>query len=135
VKNRSKQAGGAGRIVVLVFAMIATVSCGMRYSHVREMSIGTPDLSRIGDGAYEGSCAYDGSGEADCRVAVTVRDHRIQAVRVLQNEDSSWARRAEGVLPRIVLKQTPNVDAVSGATITSKALMKAVENALTGAGG
>jgi uncharacterized protein with FMN-binding domain len=32
----------------------------------------------------------------------------------------------------MIKEQTPNVDAISGATTTSKALMKAVENSLIG---
>jgi uncharacterized protein with FMN-binding domain len=47
----------------------------------------------------------------------------------LQNRDTKHAVRAEGIVHEIINKQTPNVDAVSGAT-TSKALMKAVENSL-----
>jgi uncharacterized protein with FMN-binding domain len=34
------------------------------------------------------------------------------------------------VIPEIIKKQSPNVDAISGATTTSKALMKAVEKSL-----
>jgi uncharacterized protein with FMN-binding domain len=48
----------------------------------------------------------------------------------MQNRKTKYSKRAEGVIPRIIERQTPNVDAVSGATTTSKALMKAVENSL-----
>jgi len=38
-------------------------------------------------------------------------------------------------IAKIIETQTPRVDAVSGATATTKALLKAIENALVGAGG
>ncbi len=45
--------------------------------------------------------------------------------------DNSLMLKAEVIVLDIVNKQTPNVDEISGATTTSKALCKAVENVLT----
>ena len=50
---------------------------------------------------------------------------------ILQNRGTRHAKQAAAVVAGIIQNQTPNVDAISGATTTSKAIMKAVENALT----
>lgn len=94
---------------------------------MREMQIKDVDLRSLADGDYVGAFSYGGF---EYRVKTVVKERRIVDVVVLQNRDTDYAKEAEGVLPEMVKRQTPNVDAISGATTTSKALMKAVENAL-----
>ena len=62
---------------------------------------------------------------------VIVRDHRIEGINVLENGTSEYAKKAEGVIGRVIELNKANVDVVSGATTTSKALLKAVEAALS----
>lgn len=64
------------------------------------------------------------------KVKTIVEAHRIVDIKIIQNRDTKHAKSAEGVIPEIIKEQTPNVDAISGATTTSKALMKAVEKSL-----
>lgn len=96
----------------------------------RNMEIGSPDLSRISDGVHRGSVSYAGFEYA---VAVKVSEARIIDVRVIQNRDSDYARFAEGIIQRVLTRQTPDVEGVTGATTTSKCLMRAIESALEGA--
>ncbi|MBS4016540.1 MAG: FMN-binding protein [Candidatus Latescibacteria bacterium] len=94
---------------------------------IQDMEIGEVDLSLVADGAYQGDFAY---GKFTCEVEVFVKDHKIEGITAIQNRDTKYAKMSEGVLVKIVEKQSPNVDAITGATTTSKAFMKAVENAL-----
>lgn len=64
-------------------------------------------------------------------VTAIVQDHMITDLKVTKNRNSAYARFAEGVIHRIIKNQNANVDVITGATTTSKALMKAAENALT----
>lgn len=96
----------------------------------RNMEINSPALSKVPDGIYQGVARYSGF---EYRVAVTVAEATITSVDVLQNRDSDYARFAQGVIPRIIKNQSPDVDGITGATTTSKCLMKAVETALEGA--
>jgi uncharacterized protein with FMN-binding domain len=60
-----------------------------------------------------------------------VKSGRIADIEMLENgTENEYAERGLGVIPRILREQSPEVDAVSGATVTSKALMKCVEKAL-----
>jgi len=97
----------------------------------RNMEISSPDLSEIPDGTYEGSAEYAGF---EYSVQVLVIKHKISDIAVKKNRDSHYAKFAEGVVDRILQQQTPDVDGITGATTTSKCLMKAVEVALEGAG-
>ncbi len=63
---------------------------------------------------------------------MTVKDHKIAGIKMITNRNTAYAKKAEGVIQKILEKQSPNVDTVSGASTTSKAILKAVENALEG---
>ena len=89
--------------------------------------VGDVDLSGLADETYRGRHEFNFTYVVD----VTVRDFSIADIRIIANRDSKYAVRAGAVLQRVVDRQTPNVDAVSGATTTSKCLLKAIENALT----
>lgn len=85
------------------------------------------DLSKLHDGTYHGESVFGGF---TYKVDIIVVNHSITDIKIISNRKVSYARFAEGVMPRILKAQNANVDAITGATTTSKALMKAVENAL-----
>jgi len=95
---------------------------------VRKMNIREIELSRVKDGAFHGEFTY---GNFTYAVEVVVQDHNIQRISILNNRgDSDYAKKAEGVTGRVIKAQSLKVDVVTGATTTSKALLKAIENAL-----
>ena len=53
-------------------------------------------------------------------------------IDVIKNRETEYAKKAEEVTKNIIRYQKLDVDVISGASTTSKALLKAVENALTG---
>ena len=113
-------------IMMIVFLLIGCASQEM--IRVRQMDIQNVNASNIRNGEYIGSFSYGGF---EYLVKTIVNGHKIIDIEILQNRDTRHAKRAEGVLSEILKEQTPDVDAISGATTTSKALMKAVENSLT----
>lgn len=110
-------------VILLVFAVHNTV----KHNEIRNMPIGEIHLSNIRDGIYDGSAAI---GSYTYHVKVTVQGHQIKSIRGIDNRKSPYVTYAEGVFPKIIQQQKADVDAVTGATTTSKAFMKAVENAL-----
>ena len=68
------------------------------------------------------------------KVSVTVKNHKITAIKVLSNSDDAafFNRASAGVIKNILAKQSLKVDVVSGATYSSNGIIKAVKNALTG---
>ena len=69
-------------------------------------------------------------------MAVTVADGRISSVIVISSEDDkSYVEDAKDLIPRIIDAQRTDLDAVSGATYTSNAILSAVRDALAAAVG
>ena len=97
----------------------------------KKANAGDIDLSKIKDGTYEGQAnGYRGL----VKVSVTVKGHKITAIKVLSNSDDAafFNRASAGVIKNILAKQSLKVDVVSGATYSSNGIIKAVKNALTG---
>lgn len=86
-----------------------------------------PDLGQVSDGVYPGIAVHRGF---EYRVATTIAAHRIADIQIAQNKNSRYGRRAEGVIPLIIQRQQPDVDGVSGATLCSTGLKRAVEDSL-----
>ena len=82
------------------------------------------------DGIYQGSGTGFGG---TITVQVTVTDHKIAAINIVDasNETASYFANAQGVISKILASQSPNVDAVSGATYSSNGIITAVQNALS----
>ena len=74
------------------------------------------DLTKVEDGIYEGQCD---TGVVRATVRVTVRDHRLESIELLEHENGRGTP-AEAILDQMVRTQTTAVDAVSGATCSSK---------------
>ena len=76
------------------------------------------------DGEYQAT--VDGQ-EGDLTVSVTIADGKISKVEVLEAHESSFTTEAQEKVPeRIVENNSPDVDTVSGATLTSNRIMDAV---------
>ena len=86
------------------------------------------DLAAIPDGMYVGEY---GDFLVAARVAVSVAGGRIVAIDMLAQQSGPGYGALE-ILDRIVEGQSPQVDVVSGASGSSKAIMIAVYRALSG---
>lgn len=83
------------------------------------------------DGTFTGT-AY--GYKSNVTMSVTISNDKITNVSVVsQGEDAMYWTMAKDVIGRIQSSQSPYVDAVSGATISSNAIMNAVANALASA--
>lgn len=82
------------------------------------------------DGVYKGT----GTGYAgDITVAVQIKDKQIVSIDILSSsDDAAFFSRAKAVIDKIIEGQTLDVDTVSGATFSSRGIISAVKNALTG---
>ena len=86
------------------------------------------------DGTYQGSGTGFGG---TITVQVTVSGGKITAIDIVDasGETTSYFASAKGVIGKMLAGQTPNVDAVSGATYSSNGIIQAVQDALSKAGG
>jgi len=108
---------------------VKNMSMSNEIEQIKSMDISHVDAANVPDGEYIGEFPF--RQRYLYRVKVTVKSGRIADIEVLENgTENEHAEKGLGVIPRILRKQSPEVDAVSGATVTSKALMKCVEKAL-----
>ena len=87
------------------------------------------DLSRVPDGTYEDqSIAYNGQ----VRVAVTVSGGRIESVKILKHNEKQFHSAFTETTEQIIAEQgVARIDATTGATVTSSAVVNASAKALS----
>ena len=133
---------------VLSFVVAVAVTAAMAYSAVtvveknnaakekaakEAQAIGS-EVSTEGlkDGEYEGTATGYGG---PLTVRITVKGGKLTDIKVVsQTETPEYFNRAKAVIGRILSSGNVNVDSVSGATISSNAIKKAVADALSKAG-
>jgi uncharacterized protein with FMN-binding domain len=113
-------------LVIGVLSLCLVVSCAINLAAIQaEM----PDLRQKPDGTYRGEYALP---KTPVKVILEVRmeSARITGIELIKHFCSPIGKKAEKITARIIEKQSLQVDAVSGATGSSKAILKAVEAAL-----
>lgn len=93
---------------------------------IKDIKVENIDLTQIQDGIYVGNAEVLWIA-AD--VKVIVKAHKIESVDLIRHKNERGAG-AEVIPERVVEAQSLQVDTVSGATNSSKVILKAIENAL-----
>lgn len=117
-----------GILLVIMVGMFLGITNGL--SEGAKVSLQGVDLSNISDGDYTGT--YE-NGRWTNTVTVHIKDHRIESVDIDKDVAAADITNcSDEIIRRVIDAQNTGVDAVSGATVTSKAYLKAIENALGG---
>lgn len=113
----------------LAFILVIMIYAFLGKEQTLALQIGPVDLSGIPEGEYAGQYnCYRWSNA----VKVALVDHRITEIKLVKGPNGREGIRQD-LKNRIIMAQSPAVDAVSGATADSNAFLKAVENALQNA--
>ena len=113
---------------IALFCMLAAVlltGC-QEIEAIKALTIENVSVGSVKDGSYEG---YQNNKIVTAKVRLSVKDGRIIDIQLLEHNHGP-KHGAEAILGRILDIQTLMVDAVSGATYSSKVVLKAVELAL-----
>jgi uncharacterized protein with FMN-binding domain len=114
------------RFVLIVFFCALIAGCSTTY---KNLAAKMPDLASIADGVYRGN--YDLSGTpVKVILDVIVKNQKIIKIEIVKHSSSPIGKKAERITGQIIEHQDLDVDAISGATASSKAILKAVEDAL-----
>ena len=129
VADALSKAGSKQQAKVTPVKKDARSAKGRKGNAAGTFSIGSANLN---DGVYTGSGqGYNGP----IRVRVTVSGGNITNVEILSNsDDAPFFNRAKAVIGRLLGSPGKSVDTVSGATYSSRGIIDAVRNALSGAG-
>lgn len=123
-------------IIIAIICFIAAVAAffAIRYflqlqeykKRINSISIENANLNEIPDGTYKGS--YNAIMVA-ADVDVTVNNHKITEINIIRHFNGR-GEKAERIVQDVINAQSLKVDTISGATNSSKVILKAIENAL-----
>jgi uncharacterized protein with FMN-binding domain len=121
-------------IIIGIFIVFGVISGSMMIyllngmSRTKSLVIADVPLDRIADGTYRGQ--FDEGRWANA-LDVKVENGKIAQITIVQDVKFNNPAQEQQLFDRVIEQQKVNVDVVSGATATSKALLKSIENALT----
>jgi uncharacterized protein with FMN-binding domain len=128
----------SGWIIALIVLAVLAVAGGFGWSRLskehqeaRSLPLNAVDFGKLNDGAYHG--AYEGGmykwRANECQV--TVSSGKVTDIQLTGSSDPGGKNTQHQMLyDRVIQAQSLQVDTISGATLTSKAYLQAVENAL-----
>ncbi len=119
--------------LLLVLALgLTMVACNAAPSS-NQSAASAATTGKYTPGAYEGTAKGYGG---DLKVTVTLGDNQIEKIEVAENKETAGVGSVaiEKLPTAIIANQSLAVDAVAGATVTSKGLLEAVTAALVSAG-
>lgn len=106
---------------------------------IKNLTINDINFKNLHDGTYVGEYKGKKYSFRNTRVEVTVSSGRVTGIKVLKGalnkegkpaEINSKGSTVEDLFEKVIETQSLQVDVISGATLTSKTHIKAVENAL-----
>lgn len=128
-----------GKIKMLIIVLVIIVVMGLGGAFIftsgerregKNLPIAVVDFKKLNDGTYVGE--YEG-GQFKLRaneVQVTVSSGQVTDIKLLKHKENQSPEFTNKLYSRVINSQSLQVDTISGATITSKAYLKSVENAL-----
>lgn len=115
--------------IALIFGGVSLYRYVRYNSIINSLTISPVDLTTIPDGQYTGEFnAY----LVQAKVQMSVASHRITAIDLVEHLNERGGN-AISIPDAVIAEQRVHVDVVSGATNSSKVIMKAIENALNSA--
>jgi len=120
------------RVLPVIIVVILVVVSGMFYiirglDSGSRLEVGSVNLSLLSDGTYSGQYK---AGRWSNEVNVTVKENKITKIDIVKDVLFSKQEWSQQILNMVLEKQNIDIDAVSGATVTGKAYLKAIEDAL-----
>lgn len=114
-------------IIFIIFIISAGIYLNYGLKDITNIAINPIDITKLEDGVYTGSFNY---GRWTNEVSVTVKNKKIVSIDVLRKVQFEQSNITQDIINRVIEKQNTDIDIVSGATATSKAYLKSIENAL-----
>lgn len=130
-------------ILIIIGVIVVTLVSGLVFSapgrrEVQELIITDVNFKKLRNGSYEGEYIGIKDHSRDTKVQVTISEGKISDIKILKGALDKEGKPAEltgglsvgDLFGNVIESQSLQVDVISGATLTSKAHLKALENAL-----
>ena len=106
---------GKGLLLVLLGLVIA---CGVAYFVLKNI--------KVQDGSYRGEYS---AGPVLVTTRIVVNDNIIKEI-VIEKHQCGLGKKAEKIIDDVIKQQTLAVDIISGATLSSQVILRAIESGL-----
>lgn len=113
-------------VIMIIVGSLAGSYLEANLNKLADMKIADVDLSKIEDGTYIGTYKVF---PVEAIVNVTVNNHIITKIDLVKHV-TGQGQDAEVIPSKVIEIQSLKVDTISGATYSSKVILKAIENAL-----
>lgn len=120
--------------VIALFGVAGTFfmsNADKKLNALYDVRIEDVDLSAVHDGTYEGK---HNVFPISVKVEVTVKGNKIIGINLIKHFNGQGSA-AEAIPEKVVKSQSLQIDAVSGATLSSKVILLAIRDALMNAAG
>ncbi len=112
---------------MLVAAIVVLTFCSCNFTEeFDQIEIVNPDLTVTADGTWIGEW---NTTLVKVHVSVETKEQKITHIKILRH-DCGRGKPAEAIVDRVIQAQSLRVDAVSGATGSSKVILRAIQDAL-----
>ena len=140
MKTTNKRKGKrkmTGWIITGIIVIIVVIAGGIGWSKVskehqqmRNLPLNKVDFSNLKDGTYKGFFEGGMYKWRENEIQVTVENGQVTGIQVLKHKENRPKVFTDKLFNRVIQSQSLQVDVVTGATMTSKAYLQGVENAL-----
>ena len=114
-------------LCTILFALIgASLYLKTLVNDVNSITVSNLNMANITDGIYVGEYSIT---PVYVEVEVSVTEHKITNIKIIEHENGLGGK-AEKIVDNVISRQSLEVGAVSGATVSSKCIIKAFEIAL-----
>ena len=113
-------------VLISISAFVFMSKANAELEQLTNMKIQEINLSDVADGDYQGKYKVF---PISVEVKVSVSNHIISDI-VIEKHFNGQGKPAEVIVNQVIATQSLQVDSISGATYSSKIILKAIENAL-----
>jgi uncharacterized protein with FMN-binding domain len=121
-------------LITIIVLIVVIIAGGLFYlfhglEAGKNVEINGLNTTDVKDGVHNGKYK---SGRWSNELNVTVKGNKITAIKIADDVTFTMPGVSDKLFSNVIKAQDTKVDAVSGATVTSKAYLKSIENALKG---
>ena len=125
-------------LILVAVGTAAVISDAPSRKELQSLIVEDVDFSSLQDGTYVGSFVGAKGSLRDATVEVAVVNGEVSDIRILKGAvdetgaplEIAQGKTADDLFDAVLQQKTLQVDVISGATLTSNAHLKALENAL-----
>jgi len=120
-------------IAVVIGGGVGWSKLSKEHQQIRNLPLNKVDFSNLKDGTYKGFFEGGMYKWRENEIQVKVENGQVTGIQVLQHKENRPKTFTDKLFNQVIESQSLQVDIVTGATLTSKAYLRGVENALKNA--